>query len=456
MINTIFILLVMGTLAFTIGMAYVIQTKMKSTKREYYVLFLFSAILYEVGYIFEMAANSTDGGFVATKIMYLGTMSIMPFYLMFLQKYCEIPLPKIVNIVIFASAVSVILLVWTSDWHTLYYTSYCYDSTGETHRLAIERGVLYPLGFIHAIVCVVIAVVILFKKMRLSAKVNRLKHWILLFGAIVPISTYVLYFTKLNFYGADYASIFLCASTISIYRGVVKHDLMENEETVRTQNWLREMIGRISHEMKTPLTVIATDIQLAEKFVDDGNISGAKELMREAWQETMQTANLVTDSLTFSRGQDKLKPMEHFNAGAILEATLALFEPSVKKHGNTLVREIAKPTPMHGSADMLSVALVNLLSNANRHTKAGVIKVRWALDDDRYRLTVSDNGSGIAPELLPQIFERGVSGGNSTGLGLAIVKNAAELHGGEITVESEPGKGAAITLLFPAGEGEKK
>ena len=144
-----------------------------------------------------------------------------------------------------------------------------------------------------------------------------------------------------------------------------------------------------------------------------------------------------------------MKPMENFNAGSILEATLAIFEPSVKKHGNTLVRGIAKPTPMHGNADMLSVALVNLLSNANRHTSGGVIEVQWSLEDGQYCLEVRDNGSGISPEILSRIFERGVSGGNSTGLGLAIVKNVVELHGGKLAVESEPGKGTAVSLVFP-------
>ncbi|MCL2253233.1 MAG: HAMP domain-containing histidine kinase [Lachnospiraceae bacterium] len=105
---------------------------------------------------------------------------------------------------------------------------------------------------------------------------------------------------------------------------------------------------------------------------------------------------------------------------------------------------------------MLSVALVNLLSNANRHTSGGVINVQWIIDNGQYRLTVRDNGSGISPEILPRVFERGVSGGNSTGLGLAIVKRVAELHSGKVSIESEMGKGTAVTLIFPEQTEEDK
>ena len=210
-----------------------------------------------------------------------------------------------------------------------------------------------------------------------------------------------------------------------------------------------EFFGNISHEMKTPLTIIATDIQLAEKLIDEGDFNEAKELMREAWQETMQTANLVADALTLSRGQEVLKPMEYFNFRTIIEATLAVFEPFAKRHGNTFVCDIAKHTQIYGNADMLSGALVNLLTNANQHTNGGVITVKWLSDDEQYRLTVRDNGSGIPSEILARVFERGVSGGNSTGLGLAIVKNVTELHGGIVSIESEVGKGTAVTLAFP-------
>jgi signal transduction histidine kinase len=261
--------------------------------------------------------------------------------------------------------------------------------------------------------CIIISIVILAKKMARAANEKRINYLLMIFTSLMPIVASFINFI----FGVNYGPIMVGISIVVLYIGVFKHDLLENEETIRTQNWLREMVGNISHEMKTPLTIIAADIQLAERFMDNGENDAAKEHLREAWQETMQTANLVTEALTFSRGRNELKPMEYFSSGAFIEMTLNIFEPAVKKHGNTLVCDIAKPAKMHGNPDMLSVALVNLLLNANRHTSGGVINVEWIMDDRQYRLTVSDNGSGIPPEILPRVFERGVSGGNSTGLG---------------------------------------
>jgi len=210
-----------------------------------------------------------------------------------------------------------------------------------------------------------------------------------------------------------------------------------------------EFYGNISHEMKTPLTIIATDIQLAEQFIDEGKFDSAKEFIREAWQETMQTADLVTDALTFARGQETAKPMELFDFGAAVNAALTVFEPLIKKQNNTLKRDIAKFSFINGNADMLVSALINLLSNANRYTLNGIIKVQLTARADKFLLTVSDNGFGVSPELLPRLFERGVTDGTGTGLGLALVKSVAELHGGEVIIESEPGKGTAVTLAIP-------
>jgi len=335
------------------------------------------------------------------------------------------------------------------------------EDVGGINHLGVIGGIFYPISFLHPIFCALLSCAIIIKKIlaHKGAPVRGgqlIKYLLLIFNSTVPIIYHLLYASNLNFHGIYFAPIFLASSVILIYFGVFKYDLMENEDAVRTQNWLREMVGHISHEMKTPLTVIATDIQLAEKFIDNGNISGARELMREAWQQTMQTANLVTDSLSFSRGRESLKPMERFNSGAIIDTTLTIFEPLFKKHGNAIVRDIIKPAPMYGNADMLSVALVNLLSNANRHTSGGVINVQWIIDNGQYRLTVRDNGSGISPEILPRVFERGVSGGNSTGLGLAIVKRVAELHSGKVSIESEMGKGTAVTLIFPEQTEEDK
>ncbi len=210
-----------------------------------------------------------------------------------------------------------------------------------------------------------------------------------------------------------------------------------------------EFFGNISHEMKTPLTIIVTDMELAEQFIDEGNLEMARELLREVCQKAMQTADIVSDALAFARGQETSKAMECFDFGDVIKATLAVFEPLIKKQGNILAQDIEKLPYLNGNASMLADMLINLLFNANRHTQSGIISVKWKTENKKACLSVGDNGSGIPSELLPRVFERGVTDGTGTGLGLAIVKRVVELHGGEISIQSEVGKGTTVTLLFP-------
>jgi signal transduction histidine kinase len=209
--------------------------------------------------------------------------------------------------------------------------------------------------------------------------------------------------------------------------------------------------------MKTPLTVVATDIQLAEKYIDEKENENAKALMREAWQETIRLADQITGILAIAHRNTPSGEMGLVDFGALIESVLALFETQAKIQGNAVSRHIEKLPPLWGNTDMLINALFNLLANANYHTKNGSINVTWSPwspssqeDGKRYCLAISDSGSGIPPDLLPKVFEPGVSGRNSSGLGLAIVKNIMALHNGEVTIASEYGKGTKACLFFPA------
>jgi signal transduction histidine kinase len=98
---------------------------------------------------------------------------------------------------------------------------------------------------------------------------------------------------------------------------------------------------------------------------------------------------------------------------------------------------------------MLGQLVSNLLSNAGRHTKNGEITISLTQEGNRLITTVADTGEGIDPAMLPRIFERGASGDGSTGYGLSICKTVVETHGGEIRIESEPGKGTAARFTLP-------
>jgi len=95
------------------------------------------------------------------------------------------------------------------------------------------------------------------------------------------------------------------------------------------------------------------------------------------------------------------------------------------------------------------------LDNALSHAGYGNIEVRAEADGRVIYITVKDEGAGIPPELLPRIFERGISGKkHGTGLGLAYCREIVISHGGDIVVKSESGTGTAVTVMLPAYSGE--
>ena len=109
---------------------------------------------------------------------------------------------------------------------------------------------------------------------------------------------------------------------------------------------------------------------------------------------------------------------------------------------------------MKGNADELTQVILNLLSNAGAHTEAGEVRIGARRLDDEIEVTVSDNGTSIPAELLPHVFERGVSGsGGGSGLGLAICKTIVQNHGGRIDMQSTEEQGVVVTIFLPAEKG---
>jgi signal transduction histidine kinase len=123
----------------------------------------------------------------------------------------------------------------------------------------------------------------------------------------------------------------------------------------------------------------------------------------------------------------------------------------IERQGNTLTFDIPDSLPkVNGDGDMLLQVMVNLLSNANRHTHNGRIAVIASEQEkgDTVSVTVQDDGEGVLPELMPDLFTRGVSEGG-TGFGLSICKGVIEAHGGDISLKSAQGKGTSVTFILP-------
>ena len=146
------------------------------------------------------------------------------------------------------------------------------------------------------------------------------------------------------------------------------------------------------------------------------------------------------------------------NSSLRIGETIQALEPLAAEKGVAITADAGYLPPARVDAGRIRQALINLLSNALRHTPAGgKIVVRAGARGDELRLSVADNGDGLRPEQLERVFDRFYRADESrsretggTGLGLAIVKAIAEAHGGRAEASSDgPGKGCAFSLTLP-------
>ena len=226
--------------------------------------------------------------------------------------------------------------------------------------------------------------------------------------------------------------------------------MADNEILDRLNRMKNEFFQNMNHDFKTPLNVISTSLYNVKDMLDfeiNKDIMGG--VIDNAEQEVMRMARMVDSAMVYSSLSDNRQIMEPIDIAPLLRKGAETYRSLLERHNNSLDLDIPQSfPPIFGSADMLLHVLSNLLSNTNRYTRNGRISIQAVEAEGLITVKIQDDGSGIEPELLPRIFERGVSDGG-TGLGLSICKTAIETHGGSITAESEYGWGTQITFTLP-------
>ncbi len=236
---------------------------------------------------------------------------------------------------------------------------------------------------------------------------------------------------------------------------LVSRDVTEVEAVARMR---RDFIANVSHELKTPLTVIAGFVEtLQDLDLDARQRARFLQLMRE---QADSMKRLVQDLLTLSALESENNPVadEPFAAAPLLEQ-VAADARSLSHDQHAIDVDVLDAATVVGSRDELASAFSNLVSNAVRYTPAGGrIRLGWRVEPDgRGAFSVTDTGIGIAAEHVPRLTERfyrvdrsrsRATGG--TGLGLAIVKHVLLRHQADLEIASEPGKGSTFTVRLPA------
>ena len=237
---------------------------------------------------------------------------------------------------------------------------------------------------------------------------------------------------------------------------LVSRDISQLE---RIETMRRDFIANVSHELKTPLTVVAGFSEMLSENREINDNAEIKHYLSLICEQTVRMQRLIEDLLTLSAleaeafapndGRVEIEPM----LNSILTEARSL---SNGQHQITL--SIGTPSILAGSANELRSAFGNLAGNAVRYTPTGgKIDLLWRVHEGRGEFVVTDTGIGIPAQHLPRLTERFYridrsrsreTGG--TGLGLAIVKHVLTRHHATLDIESEPGKGSRFSARFPA------
>lgn len=243
------------------------------------------------------------------------------------------------------------------------------------------------------------------------------------------------------------------------YLGAVTtiRDVTVEREAMQMKN---EFVSTVSHELRTPLTSIKGYIDL----ILDGEAGEVNEIQQEflsiVKENSDRLVELINDMLDISRIESgrivlKIQPLD---VGERIAGAVNTFRAVLDQQGRTIQVDVAEDLPKAaGDPDRVGQVLINFISNAIKYSPdGGNVTVRAEVVEERVKVSISDEGIGIAPEDQGRLFTQFYRVDSSltreiggTGLGLSICKSIIELLGGEVGVVSEPGSGSTFWFTLP-------
>jgi PAS domain S-box-containing protein len=219
-----------------------------------------------------------------------------------------------------------------------------------------------------------------------------------------------------------------------------------------------EFLAMLGHELRNPLSPIVTALQLMRMRGDTESVREQAIIQRQV-DHMVRLIDDLLDISRITRGKIELK-RELVQLPAVLTKAVEQASVLLEQRSHRMQVEIEPGLQCQCDPVRLAQVVANLLTNAARYTDVGgEIRLRaWRMDAKRIAISVQDNGSGLAPEVLPRIFdlfyqgERGIDRAEGgLGIGLALVRSLVQLHGGEVQARSEgKGRGSEFTVTLPA------
>ncbi|MDE6847645.1 MAG: HAMP domain-containing histidine kinase [Lachnospiraceae bacterium] len=222
-------------------------------------------------------------------------------------------------------------------------------------------------------------------------------------------------------------------------------------ETLKT-----DFVSNVSHEMKTPISIINNYAQLLQ--TGKASEEQAKEYAKGIEDAAARLSSLISNILKLNKleHQSITPEVKSYDVCRQLCESIFLFEDVIEEKGIELEADIEDAAMIKADASLMELVWNNLLSNAVKFTeREGIITIRQTSDVNFIRVSVSDTGCGISKANINRVFDKFYQGDTShstegNGLGLALVKRVLELMDGEIRITSEEGKGSTFVVTLPA------
>lgn len=211
-----------------------------------------------------------------------------------------------------------------------------------------------------------------------------------------------------------------------------------------------DFISTVSHEFRTPLSIITS---YAELLRDDYDPAYADVILRTAHRLT----NLVSDVLRLTKLENQqICSSETFSLSELVRTIAIDWEERIEAKGLELIADIPQEISICSDRNLVSIVITNFISNAVKFTQKGSITVVLRNTDEGVLFSVSDTGCGIERAELPHVFEKYYQAGNSdhdgNGLGLALVRRIADILSIRLSAESTPGQGSCFSFLIETNQ----
>ena len=247
-------------------------------------------------------------------------------------------------------------------------------------------------------------------------------------------------------------------SNLAVALNTMMSELNHRQEVLVQSHKLRAigtLTAGVAHELNNPVNNIILTAEMLKEDYRELSDEERLDMVNDLVSQAERAQKIVRNLLDFARESEITT--ERLDIAELISKTVGLAANQIKLTGAKIQMEVQDNLPpIHGDRQSLSQVFVNLLLNAlDAVGKGGRVSIRAYGPDHAGFLCVevSDDGCGIAPHVLPYVFDpffTTKSSGKGTGLGLSVSLGIVRQHGGDIRVESEPGKGATFTVLLPS------